>query len=408
MKRKSLIRKSLFILIIMLLLSFASCAQHDKNKPHEDVKTGNEQKNICLPHEHKYTKLAYDSEYHWKECSYPNCDSISEKQKHYPGLLNKHKYKNLIEGNVDTRSYFADVLCDGCGQTYNEVATNTYFLHTNIFNLFRFRIKEVDTDTVIVNSQIWRYLPGYPMDPYEFSKQYALLKIEVLETYIQYNNGNASSDIMIDKGSCYGELFSREDKYLIVPSHLLEYYTRYDEYITEYTDNKLSLYYNEGVAKVWADSCGYDNPKEFEKYKGEYDSDYFLANNILLPYRYDISNMGSPMFSFSSCNTMPVIPILDGKIDFSRYTEEEKKLFYNAENMCTAYARNNGDTIIRYLVHYVSDKFSFSFDYTLEEFRQWYSTYTTYLLESQKKFIQEDGEIYNYFNSAGGCTNSPY
>ena len=402
--------KLLIVLLITLFLSFTSCAKNNGNQDQEPQ-----------GHEHNFCITECDDEYHWKKCSYEGCTKTSEKSEHNlsdygcddeyhwqkcsfdgctkTGEKTLHAFdyskKTIIEGNVNTYSYIRTV-CDECGCISDIKCANRYRFDASINNWFRYRVVEVLTDYVIVNWNSMLLIDEFytPEALIEVSKKYAVLKLEVLETYNEYIVNAKSIEP-------YSDIDSDIYLFMLVPMHLLDYYTRCDEYIAPLTEFDLSLYYDQNFVDYSVESLGYEDDSGYIQFKRQkYSSRYFDINSyVYIPYyEYNYRYGGLDIF-FKSANSLNVLPVVDGKIDYSLYSEEEKELFFNIDDK-----HSPKDTIYRYLNVYVDEEHKFTFDYTLEELRIWLQEYSQYLYEAEQKFIEEDGKLFIF----PGCGKPGY
>ena len=336
--------------------------------------------------EHDLSAYEFDDDYHWEKCNFEGCTKTGEKSKH---TLNP-SCSEIIEGNVNTHSYYHGK-CINCDHIIDKKAANTYIYNATIDNWFRYRVLDVTTDYVIVNSYSIYFTEEFysPEALVEASKKYALLHVEVLETYNEY---------VVDANSLnrYSSLNENKEAFMIVPIQLLDYYTRCDEYIAPLTSCDISIEYSQYYVDFLVDEFGYEDDSGFSQFKNQkYASEFYSDYCAYIPYfdykfyEYNHVTVGGISRFLENVESIGVLPIVDGKIDFSLYSEEEKELFFNTDGEYYSI-----DTIYRYLNKYVDEDHKFTFDYTLEELRVWLQEYSQYLYEAEQKFIEEDGKLF--------------
>ncbi|MGM9899342.1 MAG: hypothetical protein ACI32E_02030 [Bacilli bacterium] len=392
--------KLLIVLFITLFLSFTSCAKPNNNS---NLQTQEHVHNFCITEsddEYHWLKCSYegcneisekgehdlsvtecDDEYHWKKCNFDGCNKIGEKSKHYFD----YSKRTIIDGNVNTYSYMR-IICDECGCISDTKCANEYRFDASINNWFRYRVVDVVTDYVLVNSSshlLYSWIDSTPEALIEASKTYAVLKLEVLETYNKYVV-NAKSD------DNYKYLDSYKYAFMLVPMQLLDYYTRCEEYIAPLTQLTTSLAYEQRFVDYLVENLGYEDDSGYIQFKRQkYSTGFFDNYNVFVPYYQYNFRYGNLEELFKYANTINVLPIVNGRIDYSLYSEEEKELFFNIDDK-----HSPKDTIYRYLNVYVDEEHKFTFDYTLEELRVWLQEYSQYLYEAEQKFIEEDGKLF--------------
>ena len=337
--------------------------------------------------EHDLSSYGCDEEYHWQKCSFDGCTKTGEKCKHVLNIKNSE----IIEGNINTRTYLSGN-CQYCNHITDKIAANKYIYNATIDNWFRYRVVDVTTDYVIVNRNSMLLTAEFysPEALIEVSKKYAILEIKVLETYNKYI-------VNVNSSSIYSKLDEYKTAFMIVPMHLLDYYTRCDEYIAPLTSFDICLDYSQYYVDYIVEEFGYDDDSGFSQFKNQkYSSELYSDYCTFIPYfEYNYFVIDGIAGFLDKIESVGVLPIVDGKIDFSLYTEEEKELFFNTDE--EYYPR---DTIYRYLTKYVDEEHKFTFDYTLEELRVWLQEYSQYLYDAEQKFIEEDGKLYVLVNFA--------